>query len=242
MVHIPLRMICKGVYTRMVKNSESRGHKTPSFTEEELFSRYFKDENAKKLYKDYIDSYNGFGYDPQLSLTIDRKDNTKGYTFENINGLMTFYENACLYQKTRQIPCVVYFYDKGILHYKGIFDSYMSTAEFISKDSGKNCDHSMVKACCIRRINYTCDYYTVRLFKEDKTYGKNLRAKIVPGTKPKQCKRVGQYCKVTMKLLREFESVTEAAEYIEGLPSEISRVCTGSRNVKTYRGFHWKYQ
>lgn len=244
MIHPNLMDICEGVYQRMIINSEKRGHPLPSFNEYELFAGYFKSDLARKLYKNYIDSYNGVSYDSQLSLTIDRLDNTKGYSIDNLNGLMTFYDNACLYQKGRRKPCAIYKYNKkdGLLHLVALKDSFMDSAKFISESTGLFCDHSMVKACCLGRINYTCSCYTARFTEEDVSPLIVLKPLCEPGSKPKQFKKVKQLCKITGELINIFNSIGEAAKYVKGSPAEISRVCSGSRKVKTHRGFIWEYQ
>jgi WD40 repeat protein len=52
-------------------------------------------------------------------------------------------------------------------------------------------------------------------------------------------KRVAQYR--GDKLIRVYDSIREAANSVNGTPSAISRVLSGTAQTKTHKGFSWKY-
>lgn len=55
----------------------------------------------------------------------------------------------------------------------------------------------------------------------------------------KQCKEIYQIDIKTKKVIKEYESMIEAAKEVGGVPSVITQVCTYKR--KTYKGFIWCY-
>lgn len=52
-------------------------------------------------------------------------------------------------------------------------------------------------------------------------------------------KRVGQY-DLQGNLIAVYESYRQAAQAVNGTPSAISRLCAGTVNLKTHKGFVWK--
>ena len=52
-------------------------------------------------------------------------------------------------------------------------------------------------------------------------------------------KRVGQY-DLQGNLINVYESYREAARAVNGTPSAISRLCAGTVNLHTHKGFVWK--
>jgi len=81
----------KGVIRVMYKsqkaNSKRRGHKPPNYTKDEL-KKWLYLNNFKKLYDAWVAS----GYDRKYKPSIDRLDDFKGYSFDNIR-LVTDIEN-----------------------------------------------------------------------------------------------------------------------------------------------------
>ena len=81
----------KGVIRVMYKtqrsNSKRRGHKPPSYTKAELKEWLYKN-GFKNLFQKWKDS----GYNRWMKPSVDRIDDTKGYSFDNIR-LVTAQEN-----------------------------------------------------------------------------------------------------------------------------------------------------
>lgn len=68
------------LYQNQVNRSKIRGHKPPTYSRKELTEYISTDEKFQKLYKEWVDS----GYEKDLSPSFDRLDETKGYSFDNI--------------------------------------------------------------------------------------------------------------------------------------------------------------
>ena len=76
------------MYRNQVEHSKFRGHPAPSYTLEEF--KTWLDSSTE--YKTLYESYKVSGYSKELVPSVDRIDNTKPYTFDNIE-LVTFKEN-----------------------------------------------------------------------------------------------------------------------------------------------------
>ena len=81
------------IYKHQKNHSKSRGHEPPTYNKEWLTNWLWSQPNAEELYQDWIDS----GYEMMMKPSVDRKDDTIGYTETNIQ-LMTWKDNN---QKTR---------------------------------------------------------------------------------------------------------------------------------------------
>lgn len=82
-----------GVYKRLwhhnTKNSIKRGHSAPTYSQQELGDWIISQPNFNSLYQTWIESdFNHF-----KSVSIDRLDNSKGYSFDNIQ-LVDFQTNC----------------------------------------------------------------------------------------------------------------------------------------------------
>ena len=82
----------KGITTRIYKSqnrcAKIRGHDKPTYTKQELKQWLLRHLNFYELINDWIKS----NYDKNKSLSVDRIDNNKSYTFDNIR-LLTWKEN-----------------------------------------------------------------------------------------------------------------------------------------------------
>ena len=72
--------LCYRIFYHQVKNSKARGHQPPSYTKEELHTWITTQPNFSSLYQTWCDS----NYTTDLRPSCDRLDNSKGYTFDNI--------------------------------------------------------------------------------------------------------------------------------------------------------------
>ena len=82
----------KGIVTRLFSNqklgSTKRGHAKPSYTKGELSNWLFSNKKFDVIYEEWVKS----GYLKTMRPSVDRIDDTKGYSFDNIQ-LMTWGEN-----------------------------------------------------------------------------------------------------------------------------------------------------
>lgn len=78
--HFIIKTIVNKLYQRQVINSLKRKMGKPKYTKNQLHDWVLKQKNVKKLLKNWINS----GEDVDLTLSIDRLDSTKTYSFDNI--------------------------------------------------------------------------------------------------------------------------------------------------------------
>jgi len=83
-----LGLISRTFYGQL-KRSKSRGHKPPMYTRDELFDWCSKQQLFHELYALWVLS----GYELKMRPTIDRKKDSLGYSFTNIQ-LMSFSQNV----------------------------------------------------------------------------------------------------------------------------------------------------
>lgn len=76
------------IYYNQVSHSKSRGHQRPTYSLEELIEWFNNQPHFDTLYNNWIDS----NCKRVLVPSVDRKDDTIGYSFDNIR-LITFGEN-----------------------------------------------------------------------------------------------------------------------------------------------------
>jgi len=83
----PLGLI-KGIYDNQLSNSRVRGYALPDYDGNQLYLWYTRQPQHKELFKAWVDS----GYDSDLMPSVDRIDDYKPYTRDNIQ-LITWKEN-----------------------------------------------------------------------------------------------------------------------------------------------------
>lgn len=88
------RGVCIRLWHHNVRNSIKRGHKPPEYSQKELIDWVLKQPNFELLYTNWKIS----NYKQDFAVSIDRLDDSKGYSFDNIQ-LVTFREN---YLKSHQ--------------------------------------------------------------------------------------------------------------------------------------------
>lgn len=137
--HPSISQLVKRTYIRQCNHSLERGHSLPKYSEEELLGWYRKQPNIDKLYQDYISSYKKEGYnkrqhyDMMLSLSPDRIDNSKGYSFSNLKPLSTFRDNNAAWHE--HISQGVNLYSTSGKYLKS-FKSISSCARYIGCSPG----------------------------------------------------------------------------------------------------------
>jgi hypothetical protein len=77
------------IYNGQKNNSKRRGDIMPSYTNKELLQFALSSEKFLQLYDGWVNS----GYKKMLVPTFDRKDDYKGYSFDNFNKWMPWEDN-----------------------------------------------------------------------------------------------------------------------------------------------------
>jgi len=87
----------KTIYDNQLTRSKKRKHKPPTYTKDEFIEYCLNSEKFLKLHKDWVIS----DYNKWLAPSIDRKDDYKGYSFDNIQ-VMTWQKNRDKYDKDQK--------------------------------------------------------------------------------------------------------------------------------------------
>ena len=80
--------VALSIYNDQVNHSKTRGHKPPDYSKTQLLDWIFSDPLFNTIYDNWVMS----GYDKYKKPSVDRIDDYKGYSFDNIQ-LMTWGEN-----------------------------------------------------------------------------------------------------------------------------------------------------
>jgi len=139
----------KRMYWDQCSNSRIRGHEQPAYTRDELVAWVTNQPHFQKLY----DAWAASDYDSDLRPSCDRLDNSKGYSFDNIE-LVTWLENK---QRANEDVKAGILADthKPVHQYTldGIFvASYISQGE-AERITGAN--QQNISACCRGLLNHT---------------------------------------------------------------------------------------
>lgn len=85
------------IYSQQKSKSKLRKHPLPAYTKEDLYLWLFSNPEYDKLYTKWVSS----GYSTKLIPSVDRLDDYKPYTLENIQ-LMTWEENSNKYNQDQK--------------------------------------------------------------------------------------------------------------------------------------------
>lgn len=75
-----MRGLASNMYDNQVRRSKDRGHKCPSYSSKDFVDFVVSQHKFKYLYEIWVKS----GYLKDLVPSVDRIDNSKGYSFDNI--------------------------------------------------------------------------------------------------------------------------------------------------------------
>ena len=78
------------IYGHQVQNSKKRGHNKPAYSKQELKDWLYSKEKFHVIFNNWVNS----GYEKELIPSIDRKDDYKGYSFNNIQITTWFVNNS----------------------------------------------------------------------------------------------------------------------------------------------------
>jgi hypothetical protein len=149
------------MYNNQKRNSIQRGHSQPAYTFEELKDWFISQPNWEDLWL----KWEANNYDKQLTPSIDRLDDSKGYSFDNIR-LVTWEDNNLkeIDNKKRKVNQ----YDlEG--EYLKTFDSISDALRYL----GKSTEGSNIARCCKGERKYAFDYQW-RYLTDEFAEGKNI--------------------------------------------------------------------
>lgn len=190
----------KHVYSHQLRNCRERQHLNPSYSEEELLSWYISNPKHLALHQAWINS----DCSKELTPSIDRLDNSKTYSFDNIE-VVTWLEN--------QVRARVAVQDKSLPN-SGLFgNGHVSivqydlngnkVAEYISiAEASRNTgiDHRKISTVCKAKSGTYKNYFWAYL--EDET---NLTDKFTP-----------QFLETTKAQIKAGQGFKVAVEYLDG--------------------------
>ena len=141
------------IYNSQRVTSKKRKHLQPQYTKKELEDWMFKQKNFDELYKKWVYS----GYEKLLSPSVDRLNDYKCYSFDNIR-LVTWRENNKKSHLDR-LGCINKKCCKAVIQCDlsgNEIQEFDSLSEAERKTGVKN---SSISYCC-RRKNYTAGGFT----------------------------------------------------------------------------------
>ena len=130
---VSLKGLINSSYYGQCSSSRHRGHTPPEYDKQEYYLWFTNQENCSTLYQAYVES----NYDTKLKPSVDRKDDSKGYSFSNIR-LVTWRENnSKSFQKPKRVE----------QRYKGemVIDTFESIQ--LAADS-VGARYQNISACC----------------------------------------------------------------------------------------------
>lgn len=206
--------VCIRLWHHNKTNSIKRGHPEPSYTQEELTKWILSQPNFDRLYSIWVES----GYDRMKAVSIDRLNNSKGYSFDNIQlvDFQTNCDNAIRDTKHKLIhnPTLLNGGHRAVTQFdlKGnpicSHISLSAAAEYLGADS-----HQSISACCLGKKLYWKKYLWCYSDKYNETLQniKELSDKAIKEYKLKNS-AILQYS-LNGIYLNSFTTITEAAKY-----------------------------
>ena len=140
------------IYNSQLFNSKNRNHPLPSYTKDQLRNWILSQLKFHVLYDNWVKS----GYEKDLKPSIDRKDDYKGYSLDNIQ-LMTFRENMekgfkdCKNGLNNKRSRAVRQFNKD-----GLFIKEYHSINFAGRKTGISA--SNIGACCNKKLKSAGKY------------------------------------------------------------------------------------
>jgi hypothetical protein len=189
-----LKGLVRKIYGQQKDSSKKRHHPLPSYTPDELYTWFINQPNYKKLY----DNWKNSGYTKDLTPSIDRLDDSKGYSFDNIR-LVTWQENRKkeLEKKKKKVNQ----YDlEG--NYIKTYNSLVDAAKNVNTTAGN------IFGACNHTAQFIAVGYQWKLLSDEFPVGKNIppvKYKLMPKRKVKATFKNGKSM--------VFDSIKAAAKY-----------------------------
>jgi hypothetical protein len=205
------------IYNNQKRSSIQRGHSQPTYTFDELKEWFISQPNWEDLWLKWENS----NYTTQLAPSIDRLDESKGYSLDNIR-LVTWYEN-CKKEHHRQGKKVNQYDLDG--NYLRTFDSITDALKALNKSTRD----SHITLSCKGEQNHTFGYQW-RYLSEEFPLGKNISP--LPSRE-----RVNGLPKKVKAILPNgeelvFDSLAKAGEYFNCSKDTIARkIKTGRTRI-----------
>ena len=205
------------IYKHQIKNSKSRGHNPPEYSEQELVNKFIHSPNYIKLYNTWKSS----GFKPELAPSIDRKEDFKEYSFDNIT-LMTWQKNNFKEYAKHKSGTSVNEDLKPVWQYtmEGIYvNDYISQNEAARQVNSVT--QQTISLCCKQEIKSSGGFrwfYTEQL---------NLE----PIENYKYYDKVYEYCPIFKKLINTYNSIND----ITNSSSEQISIRRAIRDSKLYK-------
>jgi hypothetical protein len=131
------------IYLAQLTNSNKRKHLPPKYTKEELIEWVKKQPNFNTIFNNWINS----NFSSEKSISIDRLDSTKGYSFDNIQ-LVTWLENRLNWKsELKRLR------KNKSKHLKKHFDTYHKVFQFDLNGNYVNEYESITKASFETNLN-----------------------------------------------------------------------------------------
>lgn len=222
--------LVNAIYKAQRKNSGTRGHKPPSYTKRWLQKFVMQNKDFSKLYNAWVDS----NYKSNLRPSIDRIDNSKSYTEDNIQ-LTTFQCNRALFNRDRAEA------RNGAATTQ--VDQYDLDGQFIASfgsiklaATACNVGRSHISNC-LTGVESTCGgFLWVKKGEQAPTLTDYQRR----NAGKTRGRKVNKYNLTTKTLLCSYPTVREAERQTGICEANIRQVCTTVRR-KQAGGFMWRY-
>lgn len=210
------RGLIKSIYKRQRHASSKRGHPQPSYTFDELYEWLSQDFIFNLLYDNWCNTV----YEKDMIPSIDRMDDSKPYTFENIQ-VMTWAENDFKGRMSCRKSVVQLTLDGELVaSYKTIKEASENTG--VAKGNiVKTCKKEIGQSGGFQWL-YESGYDAMKVY----IYK-------VPGRPVMQLSKEGEYVAL-------YETIKEASEKTNTNADNITKACKGQR--KTAGGFKWMYK
>ena len=141
------------LHYRQIQSSKIRSYGPPAYSKDELYEWLQEHPDFMRIYKRWVRS----GYKRKMAVSIDRLDDYKGYSFDNIR-LTTWSDNKKKADRDSKLginnkrSCKVSAYDKKTGAYKGTWYSQSEAARQLGLDQPS------ISACILGKIKTSGGY------------------------------------------------------------------------------------
>lgn len=222
-----IKGLCKKIYHHQLRNCKTRGHSLPTYTSLDL-EDLFKEEKSLLVYKEWVSS----GYNPELIPSVDRLNNSKSYTLDNIEivSWKTNKERAyeAVRNKTLHNPTLLNGGHKEVSCFtkEGIFiATYQSVSEAARVHK---CQHQQISRACSTTFTFFLDLfwcYTKDTDLKISTFTP-LNASIQKEATIKSNGYTIECIDLTSKIATEYTSLASAAHSLKLSPRTIKKYST----------------